>query len=195
MTRTSPQPLVRRCPGRRSLLMVWSALLSLLMFWAGAAPAQAHTSIIKSSTPADGTQVDYVDVIELQFATAIKPEMATYALTVDGGHPVDLVDSTYGKNNQSARFQLRGPLPQGQYRLGYQLVAADNHPVTGWIGFRIGPLTIAPQTRTPTASAPPAGPDGASHPISVGVSVVVGAAVVGLLTVLLLRSHRARRGG
>lgn len=175
--------------------MISAALVSLLLVWAAAAPAHAHTSVIKSSTPADGTQVDRVDVIELHFTTPIKPDLATYALTVDGGQPVDLVKPNYGKNNSSARFQLAQPLPHGQYRLAYQLVvAADNHPATGWIGFRIGPLTIAPQTPPPVPNSSQADPGSASDPISKTVTPVLGAAAVGLLAVLLLRRYKTRHG-
>ena len=176
----------------RLVVAVVSAML-LSVGWPGV--ASAHTSVVESSTPADGTQVDRVEFIELRFTSAVKPAMATYALTVDGGTPVPLTAPVYTDDDTAVRFTLAEPLPHGQYRLAYQLVVADdNHPATGWIGFRVGPLTVRPSTPTATDPAPtPAAESSCDALPTLAWAAVVSILVVAGVAGGLIAHQRRRR--
>jgi copper resistance protein C len=165
-------------------------LLAALALLLGAGPAFAHTRLL-GSDPADGTSLDTTPQrVSLTFNESISAEFTQ--LTVvgpDGGRYESGAVSADG-GTVSIGVQPLGPT--GRYEIGYRVVSADGHPVTGSVAFTLttaGPGTAAaiapaqgPAAPPPPAAAPPAAPQEASGgmplwPWIVGAVVLVGAGV------------------
>jgi copper resistance protein C len=109
--------------------------LTLLLAVLGPAPAMAHTDLLGSS-PADGASLDALpDRVQLEFAQRVLPELSEVelrgpdgtrsaeGLLVAGDALVAIVDPDG---------------PDGAWAVGYRVVAADGHVVTGSVDFSVG---------------------------------------------------------
>ncbi|AWZ05315.1 MULTISPECIES: copper resistance CopC family protein [unclassified Streptomyces] len=129
--------------------------LSGLLLWAGAPAASAHTDLT-SSTPADGATLDALPPgIRLTFSDEMSQEYAKVALTAPDGSPAGTGDPLV--DGKSASLVVKPGLPSGKYTVGYRVVSADGHPVSGSYSFTVQAVATATPDPAPSApSAPPA---------------------------------------
>lgn len=171
-----------------------ATMLALALGVGGAAGAAAHTALT-GSDPADGAALATAPTtVTLTFSEAINPAFANIA-----------VSAADGSNRVSGPAKVDGPrlsapidsdLPGGDYTIGYRVVSADGHPVTGEVRFSVA---AAPGATTTAAAAPPqasepqdsTGPLGADSRTSI---LTAGAAGLLLAGGIVFWQSRKRRG-
>ncbi|MHA6628995.1 copper resistance CopC family protein [Pseudonocardia sichuanensis] len=172
----------------RVLRTVAVTLLAGLALLLGAAPALAHTRL-QSSDPADGASLDSApEHVALTFNETMSPEFST--LTVVGPDGAHYEDGPVTAEEGTISIRLLPLGPAGRYEIGYRVISADGHPVTGSVSFTLttpgpgGTSAPAEPSAAPAAPAPPAAApaeDGGGAPVwpwVVGAVVLVGAGVV-----------------
>lgn len=162
---------------RRVVTLALAVGLALLL---GAAPAWAHSKL-DSSNPADGASV----------ATPPQSVSLTFNEDVQAGFTVVTLIGPDGKDYHSGDVTETDetitvgalPLgPAGVYQIGYRVVSADGHPVSGKTSFTLttaGPGS--PQAQVPAASSTPEGVPTAAPADAGGAPVwpwIVGAVVL-----------------
>ena len=174
----------------RALAVTLLAGLALLL---GAAPALAHTRLL-STDPADGASLDSApEHVALTFNEPMSPEFST--ITVIGPDGSNYQDGAVTAEEGTISSRLLPLGTAGRYEIGYRVVSADGHPVTGSVSFTLttaGPgattappseAAAAPAEPTPAPVAAPA-PDEGGAPIwpwIVGAVVLVGGGVFAAL--------------
>ncbi|MFI8320359.1 MULTISPECIES: copper resistance CopC family protein [Streptomyces] len=182
--------------------------LSAVLLWAGAPAASAHTDLT-SSTPADGATLDALPAsIGLTFSDDMSQEYAKVALTAPDGTPAGAGEPRV--DGKSASLAVKPGLPSGKYTVGYRVVSADGHPVSGSYSFTVREAAPAAPSPMPSSSTPSAGAgvaaaspapapstrassDGVSSGLVVGVLLVAGACAGA--AVLVARRRKAHRVG
>ncbi len=155
---------------------------------AAALPASAH-DVLTGSDPADGAVLK----------TAPTTVTLTFDQTVQNFEPVMTVTGPNGNQFQTGSTEVRdntvstavaGSGPAGRYTVGYRVVSADGHPVTGSVSYTLDPAAAGTATGTPA----PAGT--ATTESSTGLSwwlwVAIGVAallVIAAVLVILRRPH------
>ncbi|MGW5051415.1 copper resistance CopC family protein [Actinokineospora sp. NPDC004072] len=170
---------MRRLPA--VLLFTALALLGI------AGPARAHTQLIGSS-PAEGASLPVAPrQLQLTFNEPIQAGFST--VTVTG---LDGTQWTLGQpavDNTVLTVPVRQAGPAGQHTLGYRVLSADGHPVSGTVRFTLtapaGATTTAPSqtpqaaTGTPAPQATTVDDDGSpAWPWIVGAAVLLGLGLV-----------------
>nr|WP_203231366.1 copper resistance CopC family protein [Nocardioides caldifontis] len=158
--RVALRPWGRRRFARLTSTLVTIAATGFALVALCVAPASAHTGL-ESSAPADGARVKGVPTtIQLTFTENISPEFAQVSLTIGEDEPVRLDTAVTGQ-------QVVGTVPDGAaeeertaWVVGYRVVSADGHPVTGTVEFTAG--TRSPSSPSPTPSSTPS-PDAATR--------------------------------
>lgn len=140
---------------RRLLLPVVLAGLAVFGF---ATPALAHNVLI-GSTPASGASVQTgPSEVRLNFNAPV--QFGADYLTVigpDGNHWEKTENATVNGDSVSTSVAPLGPA--GVYKVGYRIISADGHPVSGEVTFT---LTTAGTGTPPAQSATGGGGGGAS---------------------------------
>jgi len=142
---------------RRLLL---SAALAGLALIGVATPAYAH-DVLTGSTPADGASVA-VGPSEVTLTFNAPVQFGANRLTVTGpdGQQWQTTDNaTVDGDSVSTTVAPLGPA--GEYTVGYRIISADGHPVSGEVTFTLtkaGPGTAPTQTATGENPSTPAGP-------------------------------------
>lgn len=135
-------------------------VLTVLLFGqVTATPAAAHTAL-KSSDPKKDEKVETLERVRLEFTQPVKL-------------PSVVLNGPDGRTYHEGEPELDGAvvvqdvadaLPPGKYTIGYRVVSADGHPVTGEIPFTV----VAPDSPSPTpeesAAEAAATPDAAAQP-------------------------------
>jgi methionine-rich copper-binding protein CopC len=186
-------------PGRGLYRGTAVTLLCALALLLGAAPAAAHAQLV-GSDPEDGAGLTTPpEEVSLTFNETVQPEFA--ALTVVGPDGAEWQTGDVTADGPTVTVAVRPLGPAGRYEIGYRVISADGHPVTGSVGFTLtapGPgaaeSTTAPpagSTAGPEQTAPPAGPpeieptgDGGGVPVwpwVAGAVVLVGGGVAAAL--------------
>ncbi len=162
---------------RRVVALVLAVGAALLL---GAAPAWAHSKL-EVSSPADGASV----------ATPPSRVSLTFNEDVQAGFTVMTLIGPDGKDYHSGNVTETDetvtvgalPLgPAGVYQIGYRVVSADGHPVSGKTSFTLttaGPGS--PQAQVPAANSEPQGVPTAAPADAGGAPVwpwIVGAVVL-----------------
>ncbi|MFF5217567.1 copper resistance protein CopC [Micromonospora sp. NPDC000442] len=132
----------------------WAAVLgvafgvSLLM---PAVPAAAHNQLTGSSPRAGARVAEAPDRVELRFLARL--DEATTKVTITGPDNVDAAGGQprFSGNRVSVPF---APGAAGLYIVGYRLVSADGHPITGEVRFTLTTNTPADPSPEPTAVDP-----------------------------------------
>ncbi|QKE85220.1 copper resistance CopC family protein [Arthrobacter sp. NEB 688] len=136
------------------LVAVLAAVVGLAL--AAATPAAAHTGL-EGSSPADGSTLRRAPTtLVLRFADPVVPGTAVGALDGPGGRHSLRAPTVRGA---TVRLRLDGPATPGRYTLAWRVVAADGHPVSGTLTFRVSPAPAAAASPSVEASAAPAAPD------------------------------------
>ncbi|UPK66479.1 copper resistance protein CopC (plasmid) [Rhodococcus pyridinivorans] len=133
----------------RYIVTVLAAACAALLLTAG--PAQAHSSLIDSTPGFDSVVDRSPEQVELVFNQNINPAFATVTVTDGGGVQHSGGEALVAGDRVSVA--VPEPLSAGSYTVGYRVVSADGHPITGSYSFTV------------TAAAEGAGPaSGATTP-------------------------------
>ncbi|MCX5275320.1 MULTISPECIES: copper resistance CopC family protein [Streptomyces] len=186
--------------------------LSAAFLWAGAPAASAHTDLT-SSSPSDGATLDTLPSnIRLTFSDEMTDEYAKIALTAPDGSPAGVADPQV--DGKGAALAVKPGLPSGTYTVGYRVVSADGHPVSGSYSFTVRAAATGTTAPVPAPSSPPPAPsgaaphdsgdspaptaiaDGSSPSSSVATSVGLGVLIVAAAgaAVFVARRRRVHRG-
>jgi copper resistance protein C len=181
-------------------------VLMALAWWVSAAGTSAAHTALAGSDPAEGATEDTVPAaVTLTFTEDINPTFATV-----------VINSSDGRNWVSGPAQVTGPRLSvsvspdspdgGVYTVGYRVVSADGHPVSGSFTFTVAPASGAVSTSSSTSGAPPttaapppttAAPSSSAGPIGSDTKgSIITAAVAGLLlgaAIAFWQSRRRRR--
>lgn len=178
------------------LRFVALALLTGAALLLGSAPAWAHARL-DTSDPADGSTLATGPAqVSLTFTEPVQPGFST--LTVIGPDGVDYRSGGPSEGGDTVGTAVQPLGPAGKYRIGYRVVSADGHPISGSVAFTLtapGPAAgaPAPSGAPAPAAAPPAsdavpdaapeGDDGGAPvwPWIVGAVVLVGGGVAAAL--------------
>lgn len=179
---------------------VTTTLVALAFLLSGVGVAAAHTSLVGSDPVNGATVASPLTAVVLNFSEEINPAFADVAVTsADGRNWVSGSASVEGPRLTAALGPDR--LTDGLYTVGYRVVSADGHPVSGSYTFTIAGVrdqpspTIAPSPATPSSAepsvpAPAATPAGSDTKASVLTAASVGLALGG---VIAFWQHRRRR--
>jgi len=173
-------------PDRRPRLLV-IGLLAVIFFGvlSALAPAAfAHNALV-SSNPAAGSVVPQAPTsIELVFDQDVKGFQPRIAITVTGHDPVEIIPSINGPTVTADLTSV--DLPGSEvadepvsWRVGYRIVSADGHPVTGLLDFSVG-SGAAPTVGGVVPAADGSGqnqPTGTNTPSTTAIWWWVGAAI------------------
>lgn len=125
-------------------------LLTGLTLVLGTAPAWAH-SRLESSDPASGASLATVPrKVSLTFNEAVQPGFTV--ITVIGPNGDDYHSGDITEVDDTVTVGVLPLGPAGGYQIGYRVVSADGHPVSGAIPFTL--TTAGPGS---AQAAPPAG--------------------------------------
>lgn len=170
---------MRRTFGRLGALGVLTVLAVLL----GSAPAWAHSQLERSD-PTDGTSMAAgPQKVSLTFNESVQPGFT--AITVIGPDGNDYHAGTVAEVDDTVSVGVQPLGPAGTYKIGYRVVSADGHPVSGSVTFTLtkagpgSPSAQPPGASNATPSAAP--PDGGGAPVwpwVIGAVVLVAIGVV-----------------
>lgn len=160
------------------------------------APAAAHATL-QSSNPAENSVLDAApDEVTLTFNQSVQSNFAT--VTVVGADGTQWGASDPVVDGSTVTVDLDGLGAAGEYTIGYRVVSADGHPITGSIPFQLTQASStsaataatavpAPTDATPTAAEEPE--DSSGFPIWIVAVVVVAVGAAGVLFALRKRSN------
>ncbi|MGW5050837.1 copper resistance CopC family protein [Actinokineospora sp. NPDC004072] len=155
-----------------------------------AGPAFAHNQLV-SSTPADKASVDTgPQSIELTFDQAVQGSKELNTVVVVGPGDTQWQGGAPTVNGNKVTVPVRELGPAGEYRVGYQILSADGHPVRGELRFT---LTTAGNGTPAEVAAPPAAEEPATEDGGVPVWVWIGGAVI-LVAVGVVAAMRVGAG-
>jgi methionine-rich copper-binding protein CopC len=122
---------------RRLAGLLAAIAVSLLTLVGLAGPASAHNSLI-ASTPGDGALMELgPDQIELKFDQPVQTGQGLNTVAVIGPNN----DHWEAGPAQVASNVVTAPVrplgPAGAYKIGYRVLSADGHPVTGELTFTL----------------------------------------------------------
>ncbi|MFD4697788.1 copper resistance CopC family protein [Streptomyces niveus] len=114
-----------------------------------AQPAFAHTDLVTGSPAEAASESRPPQTIKLTFSDEMTSRYAKVALTTpDGEQGAAGAPQVTGR---TVTLPVKPGLPAGSYTVGYRVVSADGHPVTGSYRFTVEEAAPAPApTRTPT---------------------------------------------
>lgn len=184
----------------RTLFIVLFALCSVPSL------ATAHVAL-EMSHPADGSEAEQaVEQIELTFSGEV---LTLSTMTVIDQNGAEITPAEVVAEGKTVTALLAAPLPDGDYTVNWNVVAADGHVLQGELAFAVA----AAETETETAEPEPAdeAPAASEEPAEAGeppasgtpedergqfvtyAPVALGAAVIILIGLLafLLRPKRA----
>ena len=127
--------------------------LALAVTAIAAPPAAAHNTLV-AADPADGASLPTgPSQVRLTFDQPVQSGFTTVTVTGPGDTRWEGGDPQVAGNSVTAPVSPLGPA--GRYVIGYRVVSADGHPVSGTLAFQ---LTEA-GTGTPVTPAPGAAED------------------------------------
>ncbi|RYE10516.1 MAG: copper resistance protein CopC [Hyphomicrobiales bacterium] len=127
------------------------ALLLVVLFLLGAAPALGHASLI-ASEPATGTILTTApDEIVLTFSEAASA-LAVHLIDVDGTRTALTNDAALADGNRIV-VTLPSGLANGTHMLSWRAASSDGHPISGTVIFSIGAPSEAPPAAEPESDA------------------------------------------
>lgn len=136
------------------VLVVPAALAAL----AAAAPrAAAHTDLDTARPAADATLAELPSHITLTFSDPMTEKYAKVAVTAPDGKSAATEEPAV--SGHEVTLALDPTSPAGRYTVGYRVVSADGHPVSGSYSF-----TVEAAAGSPAPSARGTGSEGAAVP-------------------------------
>lgn len=197
-------PVLHRRAAPRAARSLAVPLCATAFITLAAPQAAAHTDL-ESSTPADGATLEQMPgSLTLTFSDQMDQKYAQVALTRPDGQPAPADTPKVSGKQVSLGLQASG-LP-GTYTVGYRVVSADGHPVSGSYTFTVKQAAGPSPAPTPSTTPPPPPAAGAPSPspaphreaggsampavlgFGVGLVVVIGAVI------FTVRRNRTGRG-
>lgn len=143
---------------RKVIRLLVAVLLTGLALLGTAGPAAAHNSLI-GSNPANGASLAAGPAeVELRFDQPVQAGEGLNTVAVIGPNndhweagPADVASNV-------VTVPVRTLGPAGVYKIGYRILSADGHPVSGQLAFTLttaGSGTPAPQSATEPAAESP----------------------------------------
>jgi methionine-rich copper-binding protein CopC len=172
--------------GRLAAVVTLAALAGLL----GAGQAAAHNSLV-SADPADGASLPAgPQQVRLTFDQPVQRQFATVTVTGPGSTRWDGGEAVVSGSSVTAPVRPLGPA--GEYVVGYRIVSADGHPVSGTLTFRLTAAGTGTPAEPPPSSA--TGPAGVANDV-IPVWPLLAAAVLllGAGVLIALRLGRPNR--
>ena len=180
---------MRPVTGLRRLAAVLAVLVGAVALTVGAAlPASAH-NVLTGSDPADGATVQ----------TAPTTVTLTFDQTVQNFEPVITVTGPNGNQFQTGSISVQdntassavdGSGPAGVYTVGYRVVSADGHPVTGSVSYTLDPSAAGTATGSPAPDGTATTDSGTGLSwwlwLAIGVAALL---VIAAVLVILRRPH------
>ena len=167
---------------RRAAVLLLLTGLTLLV---GGAPAWAHSKLL-GSDPAQGASLDTPPgTVSLTFNEPVQLGFNTITVVGPDGADYRTGEITAVDNTLTVPVLPFGPA--GTYELGYRVVSADGHPVSGVVPFNLAKPGPGSSEARPAGAAPaavgPAAPPGTAGgtpvwPWFVGAVLLVGGGVV-----------------
>lgn len=169
------------------------AVLPLLLLFFSAAPASAHTSLT-GSTPADGAEVAAPSQVTLTFNEALR---SARIVVRPEKSEVEVQKGSARLDGEKVVQKIKGTLPAGKYSIGYRVISADGHPVTGVLSFTVTGAAVGEDGPVPaeTGIAAPTDSDDAAAESEGGTTrwLMVGAGLAAGVGIGLLFAMRRRR--
>ncbi|MFN3866126.1 MAG: copper resistance protein CopC [Demequina sp.] len=140
----------------RSLLRALTTLAgaaALTFAWAG--PAVAHTEL-RASTPEEGSTVDHLSEVRLEF-TGTLLAIGAELMLIDATGAEHALDPEFPSVN-AVTGRVDRAMPAGDAQLHWRIVAEDGHPIDGVLAFTFEP------SGEPAAGSPTPGETAASEP-------------------------------
>ncbi|MGB3443466.1 MAG: copper resistance CopC family protein [Actinophytocola sp.] len=164
------------------------ALAGLGLF-ALAAPASAHNSLT-SSNPADDASLDAgPGEVVLTFDQPVQKSERLNSIAVTGPDGNQWQDGPSAVDSNVVTVPVRELGPKGVYTIGYRIVSADGHPVSGELKFTL--TTAGNGTPAPTQSAVDS--DGGDEGLPVWVWLVGAVVLLGAGLFVALRIGGGKR--
>ena len=101
-----------------------------------AAPALAHTKVVKS-TPAAQATVAAPKTITLTFNEKVVPAFSSFELVMVGHDMKIPVKTTVSKDNKTISGSPTAPMMAGAYKIKWTAASADGHRMKGEVPFRV----------------------------------------------------------
>ncbi len=131
------------------------ALLTGLALLLGTAPAWAH-SRLESSDPASGTSVATApQKVSLTFNEPVQPGFTV--ITVIGPDGDDYHSGDISEVDDTVSVGVLPLGPAGAYQIGYRVVSADGHPVSGSVPFTMTTAGTGSGRAAPPSGSSPSG--------------------------------------
>ncbi|KAK1177075.1 copper resistance protein CopC [Streptomyces sp. NBS 14/10] len=173
---------------------------------AAAGQAAAHTGLDTSSPGANATLAGLPPRITLTFTDAMAEKYAKVAVTASDG-----TSAAAGRprvDGRTVTLPLKAGAPAGRYTVGYRVVSADGHPVSGSYPFTVkvadNPSPSAGRGTADTSIAPASGETdrddaaspGVRGPVLAGAGALAAAGIAAVIGagVFAARRRRARHG-
>lgn len=103
-----------------------------------AAPALAHTHLVKSDPKADATLHTGPKSITLTFSERLVPAFSKFTVTMPA-HKMDVaVKTAVSPDGKRIVGTLPNRLGAGNYRVSWTAASADGHKMTGSVDFKVG---------------------------------------------------------
>ncbi|MFD1148745.1 copper resistance CopC family protein [Saccharothrix hoggarensis] len=162
---------------RRVVSLLLTGLVAGGVVLGAATPALAH-NVLVGSDPKDGSQLATgPTTITLTFDQPVQDGEKFNTVTVTGPEGTRWeADSEPTVKNNSVVFPVRPLGPAAEYTVGYRVLSADGHPVTGSIKFTLtkaGDGTPAPVSVSPDADPASVPPGAGGVPIWVWIAGAV----------------------
>lgn len=178
---------------RLTVLLLGCVVGMVTLLLVGVAPALGHSEL-EDSTPSSGATLrNPPEQVNLLFNQDISPQFAELALVVGNDEPRKL-DATVNGPRVAAKMPNTtdaAPAAGGRrvaWTVGYRVVSADGHPITGRVTFRAptAQASAGSSPPSPTAAASPTPPapveTPAATPAEQNGSPVIATIVIGALT-------------
>jgi putative copper export protein/methionine-rich copper-binding protein CopC len=114
-------------------------LIVILLSVAAPGPSYAHLALREASPAADERLTVVPDALRLTFTEAIELGLSTIELRGPGDAVVALNPSRSADDRTALESSIEGVLVAGEYRVIWQAVGRDGHPVRGEYAFTIEP--------------------------------------------------------
>lgn len=148
--------------------------------------------VLAGSTPVDGSVVRSVDDLKLRFTDTIRPDYLTVTLRSADVTDHALSPPQLEDDDATVRIRPTAQLPDGRYRIGFQVVLADNDPGAGVVEFEVSSTGVSQAPPWPSGDTAPEPPRPRSD-IGNPLPLVVGAVVVVAGFTAILVWNRKRR--
>ncbi|MCX4481585.1 copper resistance protein CopC [Streptomyces cellulosae] len=186
----------------RAAARVLVAPVALALLAVAAPQAAAHTELDTSSPAESATLAGLPPRVTLTFSDAMAQKYAKVAVTGPDGKSAATGDPAV--EGKTVTLPLDAASPAGRYTVGYRVVSADGHPVSGSYTFTVKETnSVNPSPRTADAPSPSAARQAESDEAGgessgTRITAVVGGGVLVLIVAgvgaYVARRRRAGRG-